>query len=715
MTLPVAVWHAPMSRLAGSPGTDRRLYRTDDATSDWRHYRSPRHARLPAGGHRGYLNAGNGFLRKVPMTGMAADFMREGQALLTAGSRAAACLAFCRALDQDPRLTAAHYNLGAVLLMSGHARESLPCLMTAAMLQPGIPQLTIALARALVEVGEAGRAASLLAKACRETPGDAALREALAQCPPGAAMDARLDGFATRITAAEGNAMFAGAMAAHEAGRIGEAGSRASELVWVAPQSVAVWKLLAETALLEGRGDHAEMCARRALAITPKDAQCWAALARIVGEAEGRSADAGPIWQAALNLDPANIELFAQAASWHDRHPDPEAMLSLIEIARRAGADLTSPDLLDVQARAQLRAGKLEAAQASIEQALAGGEPDQLRSRYFTQGAIADKRGRYREAHAAFLDGNALLEAVWEENGPCDHTMVTRRIESLHRRLDAEIATGQSAVADHRAGPANIAFLVGFPRSGTTLLDTILRSHSSVRVIEEKRVLGDALRAVVSGMSGDESNFTEDWLDRLHESDTEALRASYLEQMAGHAGEPIADDRVYIDKLPLNMNWAPLIQRIFPRAVFILAGRNPLDVAISNLAQDFKPNNAMLNMTSLARIDRLYDLSFSLWEAFEAWREPVVERIVYEDLIGDLEASVTPLMQRLGLEFEPAQARYFETARQRGRINTPSANQVTQTLYATSRERWRNYAFALEGEDSQHLRAWAKRMGYAIA
>ena len=175
------------------------------------------------------------------------------------------------------------------------------------------------------------------------------------------------------------------------------------------------------------------------------------------------------------------------------------------------------------------------------------------------------------------------------------------------------------------------------------------------------------------------------------------------------------DVNQYIDKLPLNMNWAPLIHRIFPRAVFILAGRNPLDVAISNLAQDFKPNNAMLNMTRLARIDRLYDLSFSLWEAFEAWREPVVERIVYEDLIGDLEASVTPLMQRLGLEFEPAQARYFETARQRGRINTPSANQVTQTLYATSRERWRNYAFALEGEDSQHLRAWAKRMGYAIA
>ena len=183
--------------------------------------------------------------------------------------------------------------------------------------------------------------------------------------------------------------------------------------------------------------------------------------------------------------------------------------------------------------------------------------------------------------------------------------------------------------------------------------------------------------------------------------------------MAEFAGEALDDGKVYIDKLPLNMNRAPMIQRMFPRAVFILAGRNPLDVAISNLVQDFSPNNAMLNMTSLARIDRLYDLSFSLWEEFEAWRQPIGERITYEDLIDDLEASVMPLMQRLGLEFEPAQARYFETAKRRGRINTPSANQVTQALYTTSRERWRNYAFAFQGEDSAHLRAWAAKLGYA--
>jgi tetratricopeptide (TPR) repeat protein len=647
------------------------------------------------------------------MTETAAEFVREGNALMAAGAQDAACIAFCRALDLEPQLAAAHYNLGAALLLAGRAGDGLPCLMTAAMLQPANTRFTITLARALLETGERERAASLLARASRTRPEDAALGEAAAQCAPGPGAPANLDGLTSRVGAAEGNALYREAAAALDTGRFDLALLQGAKLVWIAPQSVAVWALLAEAARASGRGEYAEMCARRALAITPSDPQCWAVLARLVGQAEGRTDEAVRLWNGALALDPVNPELIAEAAAFQDRQLDPVAMLALLEKARGAGADFNRAELLDARARALLRVGRLDEAHASIQRALAvPAEPDLMRSRQFTLGAIEDKRGQYREAHACFLAANRLRETVWEAEGPCDHTMIIRRIESLHRRLHAEIAIGRSAVEDAGAGPGNIAFLVGFPRSGTTLLDTILRSHSRVRIIEEQRVLCDAFRGVVDGMSGDESNFTEDWLDRLDASDPEVLRASYLEQMARYAGEPLDASRVYIDKLPLNMNWAPMIHKILPRAVFILAGRNPLDAAISNLVQDFKPNNAMLNMTSLARIDRLHDLSFSLWRDFETWRRPIVAPVSYEALVDDLETSVTPLMQRLGLEFEPAQARYFETARQRGRINTPSANQVTQKLYTTSRERWRNYDFAFQGEDSAKLRAWAVRQGY---
>ncbi|WP_417489423.1 tetratricopeptide repeat-containing sulfotransferase family protein [Maricaulis sp.] len=648
-------------------------------------------------------------MSEIPVIATAADFMREGQARLAAGSPGPACIAFCQALDLEPRLAAAHYNLGAVLLMAGRAGDSLPGLMTAAMLQPGHAQITIALARSILENGERERAASLLAQACRALPENAALRAAAAQCPLAQVAPEKLDGFVSRVSPEAGNARIAEATASFTAGRFDAAFAQASPLVWIAPQSMAVWTLLAEASRALGRGEYAEFCVRRALAITPSDAQAWALLARLVGAAEGRLPEAERIWARVLELAPHNPDLIAEAAAFHDKSLDPAPMLALLEKAQADGVDFANrPDLLDALARALLRAGRLDEARAMIRQSLdLPGEPDQIRSRQFTLGAIEDKRGRYHQAHAAFVAGNRLRETVWEDEGPCDHTMITRRIESLHRRLNTEITSGQSVVSDADAGPGNIAFLVGFPRSGTTLLDTILRSHSRVRIVEEQRVLGDALRRVVDGMSGDESNFTEDWLDRLEDSDPAALRASYLEKMAHHAGERLDENRVYIDKLPLNMNWAPMIHKILPRAVFILARRHPLDVAISNLVQDFKPNNAMLNMTSLARIDRLYDLSFSLWQDFETWRRPRVAHVSYEALVDDLEASVTPVMRKLGLEFEPAQARFFETARQRGRINTPSANQVTQALYTTSRERWRNYAFALEGEDSAALRAWA--------
>lgn len=648
------------------------------------------------------------------MTESAADHVREGNALLVSDSPGPACVAFCRALNHEPRLAAAHYGIGVAMLLAGQAKDSLPCLMSAAMLQPASSQFIIALARALLDSGEGARAASLLAQACQANPDDIALREAAAQCPPDSKEQPNLDGFASRVSAEVGSEIYADAMAALERGAFDYAFGEASRLIWIAPQSVAVWTLLGAAAQACGRIEYSEMCARRAVALAPSEAGSWIALARLVGSAEGRTDEIAPLWAAALARDPANPDLIIEAVAVHDRLNDPVAMFAVLEAARAAGADFSRGELLDAQARALRQLDRLDEAKASIEAALAAsGDRDQLRSRQFTLGAIEDRRGDYRGAHTAFLAGNSLREAVWETEGDCDHTMVTRRIESLHRRLHAEIDTGRSAVEDTSAGPANIAFLVGFPRSGTTLLDTILRSHSRVRVVEEQKILINALRSVAGGMSGDESSFTEDWLDRLDAGDPAELRAAYLRQMASFAGEPLSDERVYIDKLPLNMNWAPLMNRILPRAPFILARRHPLDVAISNLAQDYKPNNAMLNMTSLERIDRLYDGSFALWEAFVDWRKPSVETVVYEDLLDDLEAVVSRVMKSLGLEWEDSQARFFETARKRDRIKTPSAGQVTQELYSGSKERWHNYAFAFEGADTAALRAWALKQGYA--
>jgi tetratricopeptide (TPR) repeat protein len=719
------------------------------------------------------------------VTHSAEDFMQEANKLLEAKSFSAASLALCRALDLNPHILNAHYILGVLLLQGGQAVVSLPCLMTADMLQPNNPQFVIAFSRALLDMGERPRAASNLAFSQKNNPANAALNQAIAQCPV-TANDAPLhEGYISPLVKPELDRLMTQAKGAFEAGDHKQAYLLASELVWAVPQSALVWRMLGKVAGANTSPIHGEMCTRRAIAIAPKEAQSWIDLSRIVREAPDRQADcerilrralevcgpdeaicaalcellfktnryreaielidtvsgtrpepsvklmrlqiealqhqgktdqAAAILDRALDFAPANHELLADAFKFYEARVDPAPMLALLKRAKTAGVELGQGVESDVMARVAVRAGELDDAFTHISRSLEGAaEEAQIMSRRYTLASIEDKRGNYRPAFEAAIAANEMMETHWEQDGPCDHTMSTRRLDSLQNRLEAEIKSGKSRCDDRTAGPTNIAFLVGFPRSGTTLLDSILRSHSRVSIVEEEPVLIRALREAVPGMSGDETNFTEDWLDRLQACDPMVLREKYLNSFSQYADEDLASDRIYIDKLPLNMNWAPLLHEIFPQAVFILAGRNPLDVAISNLFQDYQPNNAMLNMTSLRRISTLYDKSFAFWECFEAWRKPNCVSVSYEDIIADLEGSVTPVMEKLGLKWEKSQARFFETAQKRGRINTPSASQVTRKLYKTSRERWRHYDEFMQGSEAHELRQWAEKQGYLLA
>lgn len=708
----------------------------------------------------------------------AGKYIREANRSLAAREYANSCLAYCRALDLEPRHAHAHHNVGAILLMAGRAPEALPALLTAHDLDPDSALFAASLARGLLVLGETDRAVSLLDAAIATHPGETALqalRAPLGTGPTGGSRPPDSEAITERFALARTRLDQGEWKAAYDAGR---------SLIFLRPDDPALWRLLAESGQACATAEEAELSARRALALDPADERNWRVLCDILTTVPARLADAervvrraiaacgprdvlvshlferlvrtgredealglldaatqgdGPVpagllqlhalaleqrgdidaaaalFEDALARSPENRELVLAALAFYDRHLDPEAMLQLLNRAREAGLDFQTGEMCDAQARALRRAGRLEEARLAIARALElGGTADQRRSRLFTQARILDSQGAFAGAFDSADQANRLLELVWEERGPCDHTMALRRLDSLGRRLDCEIESGCPAVADSGDGPANIAFLIGFPRSGTTLLDSILRSHSLVEVLEEQPVLINALRAAEPGPSGDETVFTEGWLDRLEQADPARLRAHYIEHLSRHVGQAIDPGKVYVDKLPLNINWAALIHRIFPRAVFILALRHPFDVAVSNLLQDYRPNNAMLNMTRLSRIDAFYSQSFAFWERFEHWRRPRVVRVRYEALVDDLEAAIEPVMTALGLTLEPAQSRFFETARQRGRISTPSAEQVTRRLYTSSRERWRNYAFAFSGGTYPGLRAWAERLGYDL-
>ena len=246
-------------------------------------------------------------------------------------------------------------------------------------------------------------------------------------------------------------------------------------------------------------------------------------------------------------------------------------------------------------------------------------------------------------------------------------------------------------------------FLLGFPRSGTTLLDTVLRSHPALEVVEEQDQLERAERIAISEFGTQIEDFAD-----LGKAQLDILRQEYWLGLHSHVK---GTGKIVIDKLPLNIIKVPLIKILFPNARIILAIRHPCDTVFSCFQQIFAPNSEMANFTSLKGSIDFYDKTMSLWnmccESFPL--DCCVTR--YEDLIDDFDRSVCKIINFLGVDWNDAVKGYRITALKRGTINTPSATQVSQPLYKSSIGRWKNYERYYE-EHLSILKPWINQWGY---
>ena len=247
-------------------------------------------------------------------------------------------------------------------------------------------------------------------------------------------------------------------------------------------------------------------------------------------------------------------------------------------------------------------------------------------------------------------------------------------------------------------------FLVGFPRSGTTLLDTILRSHSKIEVVEEQLAVNSA--QIFLQQSG--------YHDLANQMIPLALAAEakkvYEVEFNKHI-EGVKSGSVFIDKLPLNLLHVPLIQQLYPQAKFILALRHPLDTILSCWMQNFKLNAAMANMVDLDRIVEFYCIAMETFKICQDEYNLSVHKIRYEDLLEDLSGETSSLLKFLDLEWEPQMENYRDTALKRGRINTPSYSQVVQPIYKDAKYRWLNYEKYLSKYIVQ-AGPWIDQFGY---
>lgn len=313
-------------------------------------------------------------------------------------------------------------------------------------------------------------------------------------------------------------------------------------------------------------------------------------------------------------------------------------------------------------------------------------------------GDARDRRDDARGAFEAFTASNQIslqLNRAW-----LDASERLYHPESVQRMADRVLSApaGVPSAASNARAPV---FLVGFPRSGTTLLDQVLSSHSGIVCLEEREHFSDALGEVIA----DSSRATQP--DTLTEEELSRIRESYWRRVEA------APAATVIDKYPLNIVVLPLIKRVFPDAKIILALRDPRDVVLSCYQQRFVINAAMAQFLELQRAANYYAQVMSLLELCRARLGLDLHQVRYEDVVGDLGGEARKLCAFLDLSFEQKMLDYRETALKRD-IATPSARQVIEPLYQRSVGRWRRYEAEL-APVLPTLDHWAELYGYGAS
>ncbi len=262
-----------------------------------------------------------------------------------------------------------------------------------------------------------------------------------------------------------------------------------------------------------------------------------------------------------------------------------------------------------------------------------------------------------------------------------------RSIDQFSSVMSPDLVTSQRPdVLDNPA--LKLIFLVGFPRSGTTLTEQILEAHPQVTATHELPVLVD-LSAHIDRVIGRPFNYPQD-MNSLKPAEVSMLRQAYLNNMAKAMPGKTDAEHYLLDKLPLNIVHLGLIIRLFPDARILTALRDPRDVCLSCYMQTFEMNPAMAQFLDLEDTARFYTSVMDLWLHYRRTLELNYLETRYEDIVADLEKSARRLLDFIGLDWDPAVLEFFAAARRR-RVYTPSYHAVTQPVYQRSVGKWKTY------------------------
>lgn len=443
----------------------------------------------------------------------------------------------------------------------------------------------------------------------------------------------------------------------------------------------------------EALQDEALPVLEAAVARDPEDASMQLKLGVEYGLAR-RTAAAERAFRKSIAIDPLLVDAYLGLAIQYEHSNREDEFAPLIALAEANGLD--QGPLSFMRAMEHRRAGRFNEGLESLSIVPETIEPERT---VHIRATLLDRLGQTDEAFAAFKEANRLHET--------NPTEPIRRATELRNELRTEIQAltpewiaswSEAQSASDRPDPV---FLVGFPRSGTTLLDTIIMGHPGTIVLEEQPALNFVDKAI-GGLAV---------IPALGHAGISDARAHYFAEVG--KVEKLDPSSLLIDKSPLFLQKVPLIQRLFPNARFVLALRHPCDALLSCFMSNFRLNSAMSNFLRLEDAAEFYDLTFQHWERSRSLFPLNVHTVVYERLVEDVEAEVRPLFDFLGLEWHEGALDHRRTAKARGLITTASYSQVTEPIYKRAAGRWERYREHLE-PILPTLKPWVEKFGYSL-
>jgi tetratricopeptide (TPR) repeat protein len=602
-----------------------------------------------------------------------------GAVLLRARDYEAARQNLVRATELEPAFAKPFEDLGALWLATGRAADAVACFERATELDPRQPSAFFGLSTALDRSGRQREAEVARSRFLELSPGGRQLAEAARLRLDGEW--ARAERICGEILAREPRNIHALRLVAKIAAdrqRDGAAEGLLRRIMSLAPEFLPAYTDLAHLFIARSRLVEAAGMFEQAVAIRPDDAGLQLALADTLSVV-GRSAEALAAYEKVLALQPDHVQ--ALLGSGHMLRIAGRREQAIAAYRRCAAVDAGVGDAWWYLA--SIRGVVLtEPERQTLKRQLAavGESSESAIPLHFAMARACESSEEYENAWRHYELGNRAKRRTVTY----DPVELEMQHDARIRVFDAELLSrAGEALPGRQARPV---FITGMPRSGSTLIEQILASHSAVEGCGELPYV--IMLTAKLGKDGERGRQYPGVVPELSQKEWHAIGDEYLALCRAHRH---GDPDCFTDKMPANFGHLGFIRLMLPEAVFVDARRNPLDTCIANYRQLFaQGKNQSYDLAELGE----YYLEYL--RVMRHWDEVMPGRILtvhYEEVVVDLEGQVRRLLAHCGLPFEESCLRFYESGR---RVNTASAEQVRQPIYGDAVAYWRHYESKLD-------------------